>query len=157
MTLYEIEYAITQLIDPETGEICDYEVFESLNMERESKIENMALWVKNLRAEEKAIADEIATLKKRKESSGKKADKLESYIAEILGGDKWSSPKVAITFRNTKSVQVQDGFVDWAITNADHLLTYKAPEPSKTAIKEYLADHECEFAHIVENKSMTIK
>lgn len=157
MTIYEIDNAILQLIDPETGELLDYDAFASLNMERDTKIENMVLWVKDLRAEENAIASEIASLKKRKESAGKKADRLEEYLAEILGGNKWSSPKAVITFRNTPSVQVDDGFVAWALLNNDSLLSYKEPEPSKKAIKAYLADHECDYARMVVNQSMTIK
>lgn len=157
MTIYEIDNAILQLIDPETGELLDCEEFIALNMERDTKIENMALWVKDLRAESKAIADEMSALKKRKESAERKADRLEEYLSEILGGNKWSSPKAVITFRNAPSVQVDEGFVTWALLNNDSLLSYKEPEPSKKAIKAYLADHECDFARMVVNQSMTIK
>lgn len=48
MTIYEIDARMAGLIDPETGELLDYEAFASLQMEREAKIENMALWYKDL-------------------------------------------------------------------------------------------------------------
>ena len=51
MKLYEIDQAILALVDPETGEILDYEAFSELKMKREEKIEGMALWHKNLTAE----------------------------------------------------------------------------------------------------------
>lgn len=157
MTIYEIDNAILQLIDPETGELLDYDAFVALNMERDTKVENIALWVKELRAEADAINNEMTALKKRKESATNKADRLEEYLSNILDGKKWSSPKAAITFRESASVQVDTGFVAWALLNNDELLSFKEPEPSKKAIKAYLADHECAYARMVTNRSMTIK
>lgn len=51
MTLYEIDQAIQGLVDPETGELMDYEAFAALQMDRDAKIENMALWYKDLMAD----------------------------------------------------------------------------------------------------------
>ena len=48
MTLYEIDAALAALMDPETGEIADIAAFEQLQMDRQTKIENVALWRKNL-------------------------------------------------------------------------------------------------------------
>ena len=58
MNIYEIDNAMFSLIDEETGEIKDYEAFEELQMQKEEKIENTALWYKNLVAESKAIREE---------------------------------------------------------------------------------------------------
>lgn len=41
MTLYEINEAMLALVDPETGELMDYEAFSALNMAREEKLENI--------------------------------------------------------------------------------------------------------------------
>ena len=46
--LYEINEEIKNTIDLETGEIVDFEAFEKLQMERTEKLENIALWYKNL-------------------------------------------------------------------------------------------------------------
>ena len=62
MTIYEIDSRIAELLDPDTGELLDYEAFAALQMEREAKIENMALWYKDLSAEAKAIRDEEKAL-----------------------------------------------------------------------------------------------
>ncbi len=48
MTLYEIDKAITDLADPETGEITDFEALDNLQMARDQKIENIACYYKNL-------------------------------------------------------------------------------------------------------------
>ena len=58
MNIYEIDNAMMSLIDEETGEIKDFTAFEELQMQREEKIENVALWYKNLVAESKAIREE---------------------------------------------------------------------------------------------------
>ena len=50
MTIYEINAAMLECIDPETGEV-DAEQLEALNMLREQKIENAALWLKNLKSD----------------------------------------------------------------------------------------------------------
>ena len=67
MTLYEINAEIASLVDEETGELLDYDRFADLQMERDAKIENMALWVKDLDAEAAAIkAEETALAERRK-------------------------------------------------------------------------------------------
>lgn len=48
MRLYEIEQAIMDCIDEETGEIIDLERLNQLMMDKQKKIEGVALWVKNL-------------------------------------------------------------------------------------------------------------
>ena len=58
LSLYHIDQALEALIDPETGELLDYDAFEQLQMDREHKIENMVCWSKSLDAEAKAIRDE---------------------------------------------------------------------------------------------------
>lgn len=55
MTLYEIDSAIMDCVDEETGEIIDLEKLEALNIERDKKVEGIALAVKNYAAEAKAI------------------------------------------------------------------------------------------------------
>ena len=58
MTLYEIDSAIMDCVDEETGEIIDLEKLEALNIERDKKVEGIALAVKNYAAEAKAIKEE---------------------------------------------------------------------------------------------------
>ena len=47
-SLYEIDAQILSCIDLETGEVVDIEKLEALQIERAQKIENIALWYKNL-------------------------------------------------------------------------------------------------------------
>ena len=62
MTLYEIDAQLEEMleqVDPETGELlCDMEQLEALSLERDRKLENLALYIKNRDAEAKAIREE---------------------------------------------------------------------------------------------------
>ena len=70
-TLYEIDNAIMECIDFETGEIVDFERLEELQMERERKLENVALWIKNLKSDADAIKAEKQVLDEREKASSK--------------------------------------------------------------------------------------
>lgn len=108
MTLYEIDKSISDLIDPETGEILDYEAFESLQMEREQKCENIACWIKNLNAEATAIREEEKTLADRRRAAENKAERLKMYLRLALNGQKFSTSKVAVSYRNSRRVFIGD-------------------------------------------------
>ena len=63
MTLYEIDAAMQECIDPETGEV-DAERIEALAMERDKKIENIALWIINIKADIETAKAEIDRLRR---------------------------------------------------------------------------------------------
>lgn len=108
MTLYEIDKSITDLIDPETGEICDYEAFADLQMEREQKCENIACWIKNLNAEATAIREEEKVLAERRKSAEAKSECLKEYLRLALNGQKFSTAKAAVSYRNSRRVFIGD-------------------------------------------------
>ena len=99
MTLYEIDAALTALVDPDTGEIADIAAMEQLQMDRQTKIENIALWRKNLASEARAIREEEKALAERRKSAEAKIDRLDAYLDYALAGEKFSTPRVAISYR----------------------------------------------------------
>lgn len=161
MNLYEIDSAITALTDPETGELLDFEAFDQLQIERERKIENIALWIKDLSAEGKAIQDEIKTLKDRKDALKKKAQRLESYLMRFLDGEKFTTPRCAVTFRKSKSLHVEDGFslVAWCWENGfSDCILQSPPEVSKKAITDLIKSGiDVPYARMVERLNMGVK
>lgn len=158
MNIYEIDNAMFSLIDEETGEIKDYEAFEELQMQREEKIENTALWYKNLVAESKAIREEEKALAERRKSLENKAESLKNFVNRTLNGNKFSTSKVAISYRKSTAVEVDDEFIDYAMKNNSDLLTYKQPEPNKAVIKEMLqVGFDIPHAELVERNNMSIK
>ena len=50
-TLYEIEQSILDCVDMETGEIINQQRLDQLVLDKERKMENIALWVKNLNSD----------------------------------------------------------------------------------------------------------
>lgn len=158
MSIYEIDDAVTSLVDMETGEIDDEKRYDELQMERTQKIENIACYFKNLVAEAKAMREEEANLAQRRKAVEGKAERIKNLLAYALKGEKFESPKVRCGYRKAKSVQVDDGFVAWAEEHADDLLTFKEPSPNRKAIKEALEDgREIEHAEIVTNESLQVK
>lgn len=99
MTIFEIDQRITELVDPDTGELLDLDAFLELQMEREQKIESMALWVKELSATAAAIKSEIDSLADRKRAAERRCESLKRYLAYILQGEKFSTPRCAVSFR----------------------------------------------------------
>ena len=157
MTLYEINTAITSLINPETGEIEDFEAFEQLNLAKDEKIENIGLWIKNLLSDSKAIREEEKALAARREALENKAERLKTYLLRMLDGNKFSTPKISIGFRKSKAVKIDDSFIEWAKANNASLLRFAEPTADKTAIKQALLDGAEIPAELVENVSVSIK
>ena len=159
MTLYEIDAALTGLVD-EDGVILDIDAFEALEMERDAKVEGMALWIKNLKAEVEAIKNEEQTLAARRKADENKIERLKSYIAYIMHSQPLRTPRVAITYRNTPVVKVDDEseFIKWARNSAEQYLRYREPEINRTAVKKALDNGETvPGAHIESSVSTIIK
>ena len=158
MKLYEIDNAILECIDMETGEIIDAEKLDALNMERDAKIENVVLWIKDLKAEAEAIKAEKLALAERQKVAENKVESLKKWVAYALGGQKFSTAKCAVSFRNTESVEVTEEGLEALMKEHDELLTYKAPEPNKKAIKDAIKDGlSVAGVQLVQNVSTIIK
>lgn len=157
MSIYEIDQALLSLIDPDTGEIGDYDMFCELQMEREAKVENMALWIKNLNAEADAIKAEKDNLADREKSLRNKIERLRNYLSEILQGEKFSSPKVAISYRKSTAVEIADE-AEFISRGPKEYLIPQPPKIDKKAISESLkAGKEIPGASLVERNNIQIK
>jgi hypothetical protein len=115
MTLYEIDKAIEDAfysaVDPDTGEIINDEALEALNELEEArnvKIENIALFIKNLDAEASAIKAEEERLRSRRTTTENRVKWLKDYLNNMLDGEKFKSPRCSVSFRNTKAVNITD-------------------------------------------------
>lgn len=140
MTIYEIDQAIMECVDLETGEIIDTEQLNKLQMEREKKLENVACWIKDLKAEAEALKAEKQSLAERQKVAENKAESLKKWLAYVLDGQKFRTSKCAVSFRSTEIVEVTTEGLNNLMKEHDELLTYKTPEPNKTAIKQAIKD-----------------
>ena len=158
MTLYEINSEIMSCIDMETGEVIDIERLNDLQLERDAKIENVALWIKDLKAEAEAIKNEKLALAERQRVAENKAESLKNWLAYALNGEKFKTAKCSVSFRTTESVEVTEEGLESLMNGHDELLTYKAPGPNKKAIKQALKDGlNVVGVQLVQNTSTIIK
>lgn len=161
MTIYDIDKRILELVDPDTGELLDFDAFDELKMERDHKIESMALWVKELAATASAIKAEVDTLMERKKAVERRCESLKRYLDYILQGEKFSTPRCSISFRRSTSVQVDDSekLIRWLEQNGyDDCVKYKDPEVSKTEVGKLIkSGMPVPFAHLEERQSMGVK
>lgn len=107
-SLYEINEQLLSCIDTETGEILETDKFDGLQIERSEKLENIALWYKNLQSEAQAYKTEKDLFAEKQKRSEKKADSLKNYLDTALKGNKFNTVKVDISYRKSASVNVLD-------------------------------------------------
>ena len=137
----------------ETGEIIDIDKLNELELDREKKLENVACWIKDLKAEAEALKAEKQALAERQKVAENKMESLKKYLAFALDGKAFKSTRASVTFRKSQVVEVADIYkLD------ENYLRYKEPEADKTAIKEALkAGKTVAGATLVENTSVIIK
>lgn len=145
-------------IDPETGEVDEtaLALFESLQIERDAKIENIACWIKNLKSDAEALKAEAKNMADRAKAAERKADSLKSYLAAALHGEKFQSARAAISWRKSVSVEVDDAEVE--NLPEQYIRRKVSVEADKTAIKDALkAGETIEGCRLVESNNISIK
>lgn len=151
-SLYDIEQDILACIDEETGEP-DAEKLDALMMERNEKLEGVALWIKNLSAEVDMIKAEEDTLAARRKAKLKKIESLKEYLSSALNGTKFETAKCMVRFSHNKSVVVTD-----FTKISDDFLRYKEPEVNKKAVADAIKSGQIvDGCELVESVSITIK
>ena len=151
--LYEINQAILACVDPETGEIIDDQISD-LMMEREQKLENIALWIKNLQADAQAFKAEKEAFNKRQKAAEKKIVSLMKYLTDNLHGEKFSTTKCAVSFRQSERVEV----FNEAVVPKKYLTKKVTFAPDKDTIKALLkAGKKVGGCRLVENFNPQIK
>lgn len=160
-SLYEIDRQILALVDPETGEIMDGAAFDQLQMAREDKLEGIACFIKNNDAQAAAIRAEEKALAARRKVLENQTQRLKTYLSEALGGEKFQTAKVSVTFRRTSSVELVEPAlaIAWAINNGyNGLVKYKTPEIGKDDLGKLLRSGiEVPGVELVEGLSMGVK
>lgn len=157
MKLYEIDAAIRDFeleIDPETGEVLNAQDLDDLKVAREDKIESVGLWVKELEAEKEAVKNEKNRFTEREKVLGNKIESLKGYLSYALNGEKFSTPRIVMSYRKSESVNItnenaiEDKYCNISVVR----------KPDKTAIKDALKKGaEIVGAELVEKHNLQIK
>lgn len=117
-------------IDEGTGEILNADALDLLEIERDAKIENICLWIKNLRADARAYKDEEESFRARKKAAENKVEALKEYIRYILNGNSFKTGRVSVSYRKSNVVEC-DNIMDVD----DDYLKYEMPKLDKAKIK----------------------
>ena len=162
-SLYELDQAVLTVLEDglvfneETGEIVfDEENFAELEMERNNKLESVAIYIKSLESEAAAIKAEEKALAERRSIKERKAERLRDYLTRSMqrfGDTKLETPRVAIGFRKSQVVEVWD-----ARELPEDYWKHPEPKPDKTAIKQAIkAGWNVPGADLVERQNIQIK
>ena len=160
--LYDIDQEILDCVDLETGEILDGEKLTALQMEREKKLEGVALWVKDLKAEAEAVKAEADKLNSRKKALDNKIDSIKTWLLAALNGEKLKTPRCNVYQTHSQKVVIDDekALIDMFMGSSfgEKFLRMKEPEIDKNALKDSMKQgYEYEFAHLEETESVVIK
>lgn len=160
-SLYEISQEILNCVqvedgttvNVETGEVIDLEKLDALKMQKSEKVRNIALFIKNLKADAKAYKEEKEAFYARQKAAENKAAQLENYLSHVLDGEKVKEKEFSISWRKSKAVNI----LDEKKIPADFLIQ-QAPKIDKVGIRAALKDgDEVPGAELKENVSIQIK
>ena len=160
--LYDIDQDILNCVDDETGEILDTTKLDALRMEREAKLEGVALWEKDLMAEAAAVKEEADKLLTRKRALDNKITALKSWLLIALNGEKLKTPRCSVyqTHSTRVSVDDEEELVKFLQTldKPEKFLRFNDPELRKDEIKKALKDgYHIPGAGLEETTSLVIK
>lgn len=157
MKLYEINNEIAEIFASadEDGELSEeaFAALSALNMARETKIENIGLWIKDLEAEAKALKDEKQALNERQKAKENKAKSLREYLIAELNGEKFETARLAISWRKSSSVVIDD-----PLKIPADFLVQKAPDINRRLISaSFKVGKAVPGAHIEYHNNIQIK
>ena len=160
--LYEIDQAILECVDLDTGEILDSDRLTALQMERERKLEGVALWVKDLNYEAQMVKEEADKLTARKKALDNKIASIKNWLLWALDGEKLKTARCNVYQTHSQKVVIDDekALIDMFMSSpsGEKFLRINDPEIDKNALKDSMKQgYEYEFAHLETTESVVIK
>lgn len=161
MNLYQIDAEIMRAfesaMDPDTGEIVDAEAYaalDRLSVERDNKIENILLWIKDLKSDADQLKKEKMAFAERQKIAERKCESLTRYVSGVLSGQKFKTAKVEASWRKSEVV-IYDGDI---ANLPEKFKKYADPELKKTELKKALKDgEEIDGARLEQRSNLQIK
>ena len=122
-----------------------FDTLSGIEEEFNFKAENLAQYIKCLKAESQDIDEEIKKLKARRDSRNKRIECLKAYLMncmKAIGISKIDMPRARITIRNNApglKIENEVEFINMLQGNGrDDLLKYSLPEIRKSEIKKLI-------------------
>ena len=162
MRFYEsdarIEELLLSLVDEDgvINEDAEQELAQ-LELAETEKTEGILLAIKGMTAEAEAIRNEEKALADRRHGIERRAESLKSFIQARLAGEKFKTPRVAVSYRKTTSVEIEPGSWLFWPDELEDAVSYEA-KVDKNAVKKAIKDGlEVRGAKLIESQSMSIK
>ncbi len=158
----QIEDVLGYLVNEETGEInpiAEAEL-EALEKEREVKIVNCGLFIKNAEAYIASVKEEESKLRDRRKVFEKRVDWLKRYLeAHLPPGEKIDLANLRISWRKSEAVEVDDTADLQTINFSNPELVELTLSLKKREMKEYIKTTGVSFQGIrlVEKQNIQIK
>lgn len=142
-----------------------FDTLEGIEGEFEMKAENIAAFIKSLKAQSDILKDEETALKKRRDTKDRQIESLKTYLLnqmKAIGRKKIDMPKAVISIRNNAPSLVVDDeleLINWAEENdMDSFLNYQLPKIKKSEVKKACKDNmNIPYVHMESKESLTIK
>lgn len=151
MNLYEIKNEFLSCVD-EDGEVIDFERLDELTGDFNQKIANIARWIVNLDADEKAYKERKELFAQREKVAKNKKESLKNYLSGVLDGQKWHDADVRISWRKSQSVDVYGDVPE------EYTVRTVSVTPNKVMLKEALKAGEIiEGARLIEKNNISVK
>lgn len=151
--IYGEQDIIELCVDEETGEFNE-NLYNSLMMDRESKLENLAIWCKEKEAEIENIRAEEKKLRERRETAQNSLEWRKKFLQLQLAGEKLNTARAVVRYHTTRNaVRITDesSLPAWCYKEKT------VREVSKTEIKkELMKGKEVPGAILEDRKSVVI-
>lgn len=142
-----------------------FDTLDGMETELTEKAENVAVYIKNLKAEYEAIETEKKRLEARLKTKKSAAARMEKYLMDCLDMARLSkidTPRASVMIKNNPpSLQFTDenAFIGWAENHdRDDLLKRTDPTPRKDVIKKLIkCGEEIPYTEMIQKKSITVK
>jgi hypothetical protein len=131
MTIYEIDEAIRNCIDEETGEV-DFDAFAALQEKREEKISGAVHLSIEAQADIERLNNEIKRLKGIIDAKKKTVEGIGGYLAYALAGEKYDGPDFMVRFRTSEVVEIDED----AEIPEEYIRIKMSEEPDKAKLKQ---------------------
>ena len=161
-SVYELDAKISSciqldeehVVSVDDGEILNLQQFEALQMERDAKVEGLACYIKNKLADAEAIYAEIDVLSQRASVMKREAERCKAYLAGVLYGEKFETPRCKISWRKSEVCNV----LSMEELPDEYKRTKVTIDADKTAIKKAIkAGAEIPGAEVIQKLNMTLK
>lgn len=142
-----------------------FDTLTGIEEEFDVKAENIAAYIKSLKAEADALKAEETALNRRRKVKESQIERMKTYLLEnmqLINRQKIDTPRARLTVRNNaESVQFDDenDFITRCeLAGADDFLRYKKPEIDKTEVKAALKRGDLiDGARLIRTQSLIIK